>query len=120
MTTSEAGRERGQLSLEIEPETTDLAELLRDGVLRIHVGERRQLYEDRFVAVISRPAGGSVRHYRLCDRGCAHVALPAYEGDWPEMDALVARELRCDVAAGRVYTSDVIHPTQPVRRAVAS
>lgn len=97
----------------------DVERAHRDGDLTIIVDHPRG--GERLVHVMSRPRGGEIRGYRLCERGCAHVRLPAYTGHWPELDALVARVVGCRVigidAEGRggVWTGDVIHRPEPRR-----
>lgn len=44
------------------------------------------------VHVISRPAGGEIRGYVLIN-GALYLRLPNYAGDWPELDAAVARRI---------------------------
>lgn len=44
------------------------------------------------VHVVSRPAGGEIRGYILIGNSL-HLRLPSYAGDWPELDAAVARRL---------------------------
>ena len=51
----------------------------------------------KLVHVISRPAHGEIRGYVLIN-GLLHLRLPNYAGDWPELDAAVARRLLAGMA----------------------
>lgn len=46
--------------------------------------------QDRFVHVMSRPARGEIRGYRI-DGKRLHVLQPCYTGDWPDLDRAVER-----------------------------
>lgn len=77
-----------------------------DGRLYIEIDAEKQLHPhlsfvDRpakwngigaLVHVISRPAHGEIRGYVLID-GRLHLRLPNYAGDWPALDAAVARRI---------------------------
>lgn len=52
------------------------------------------------VHVISRPAGGEIRGYVLID-GKLHLRLPNYAGNWPELDAAVARRINARSAVAK-------------------
>jgi hypothetical protein len=110
-----------QTDLDFDGSFERIERMHRDGDLVIQVDPPRD--GERLIHVISRRAGGEIRGYRLCERGCAHVRLPAYEGHWPEIDALVARVVGCTVVGldqGGVYTGQVIHPIEKCRAGGAS
>lgn len=47
----------------------------------------------RVVHVMSKPAGGEIRGYVLDAQGGLRLRLPAYAGDWPELDRAIVESL---------------------------
>lgn len=90
---------------------TDVESAFIDGRLYIVVNDECRLnphllFEERpakwdergrIVHVISKPAGGEIRGYIMID-GALHLRLPNYAGDWPDLDAAVARRLDARLA----------------------
>lgn len=115
-----AGDAQVEMDFYGDQERIDRAHREGELVIRIDDVRREPWGDERYIHVISLRAGGEIRGYRLCtDRGCAHVRLPAYEGHWPEIDALVARVVGCKVIGldeGGVYTGETLHPTARSRR----
>jgi hypothetical protein len=84
----------------------DVEQAFTDGRLYVEIDEPRSIsphlafvnrpakWDGRgsLVHVISRPAGGEIRGYVLIE-GKLHMRLPNHAGDWPELDAAVARRV---------------------------
>ena len=56
-------------------------------------------YRDRFVHVMSRPAGGEIRGYIFDGDNRLRIRQPNYHGHWPELDLAVAKRTGAEVAA---------------------
>ena len=97
-----------QMELDVRVEN-DVERADREGHLVLFEGK---VGGERYVSVISKPRGGQIRGYRVCERGCAHLALPDYVGPWPELDAWVAKKLGVTISDRGVFSTDVCHPAE--------
>lgn len=75
------------------------------------VGDRALVgHKVRGVHVMSRHVGGQIRGYVLDETGGLRLAGPCYTGEWPEMDAEVARVLGAAIIPYAVGPGGTVAP----------